>query len=166
MFLARGVGRNSLYQAHGSGAACFGVNRDYLHHQDFTFQKDYCYSRCHYCYRYFARWTVYSGHANPSDRPSNQLVPRRQSIHVDKMERVLAVQNETKSTATRVTKEGKSITYCMHVLQQPARARACGAGAKCEVLEFRPHPYLLTSLNSVSRSSSSGSAANSRASHI
>jgi hypothetical protein len=42
------------------------------------------------------------------------------------------VTNETQSQASRVTKEGKRITYRMHVIQQPERARACGSGAKCK----------------------------------
>lgn len=45
--------------------------------------------------------------------------------------RILAVDNETKSTMTRATKDGRQLTYEMNVLQQPMRARACGAGAKC-----------------------------------
>ena len=45
---------------------------------------------------------------------------------------VLSVDNETKSSTTRTTVEGKTITYRMTVLQQPVRARACGQGAKCE----------------------------------
>ena len=32
---------------------------------------------------------------------------------------------------TRVTKDGRKLTYEMKVLQQPMRARACGSGAKC-----------------------------------
>jgi hypothetical protein len=32
----------------------------------------------------------------------------------------------------RITQEGKKITYQLKVMQQPERARACGAGAKCE----------------------------------
>jgi len=53
---------------------------------------------------------------------------------MDQMERanVIPVANETKSSASRMTAEGKQIKYCMTVLQQPLRARACGAGAKCE----------------------------------
>ncbi|KXL44486.1 hypothetical protein M433DRAFT_160594 [Acidomyces richmondensis BFW] len=43
---------------------------------------------------------------------------------------VIPVDNETRSQATRTTQEGKQIRYCMNVLQQPQRARACGAGAK------------------------------------
>ncbi|KAL4936681.1 velvet factor-domain-containing protein [Aspergillus oleicola] len=31
---------------------------------------------------------------------------------------------------SRTTREGKKLTYLLHVLQQPQRARACGAGAK------------------------------------
>ncbi|GAB7366433.1 hypothetical protein MBLNU230_g8230t1 [Neophaeotheca triangularis] len=43
---------------------------------------------------------------------------------------ILAVDNETKSTMMRSTKDGRQLTYEMNVLQQPMRARACGAGAK------------------------------------
>ncbi|KAK3719666.1 velum formation-related protein [Vermiconidia calcicola] len=43
---------------------------------------------------------------------------------------VRPVENETKSQASRTTKEGKKFTYRLNVLQQPLRARACGSGAK------------------------------------
>jgi hypothetical protein len=43
---------------------------------------------------------------------------------------VIPVDNETESTTSRVTVEGRTITYKLHVLQQPVRARACGQGAK------------------------------------
>jgi hypothetical protein len=33
---------------------------------------------------------------------------------------------------TRVTKEGRKLTYRLKVIQQPERARACGSGAKCK----------------------------------
>ena len=60
---------------------------------------------------------------------------------MEQMERgnVIPVSNETKSSISRVTAEGKQIRYCMNVLQQPLRARACGAGAKCKssVGEYR-----------------------------
>lgn len=39
--------------------------------------------------------------------------------------------NETEHTVSRVTREGKNVTYKLSVMQQPERARACGAGAKC-----------------------------------
>lgn len=42
----------------------------------------------------------------------------------------IQVSNETKSSSSRVTKEGKTITYQLQVIQQPERARACGSGAK------------------------------------
>ncbi|KAK4986394.1 hypothetical protein LTR66_007886, partial [Elasticomyces elasticus] len=42
----------------------------------------------------------------------------------------LTPANETTSSTTRVTKEGRRITYTMNVIQQPERARACGSGAK------------------------------------
>ncbi len=35
-------------------------------------------------------------------------------------------------TVNRVTKEGRKLTYCLTVIQQPERARACGSGAKCK----------------------------------
>jgi hypothetical protein len=46
---------------------------------------------------------------------------------------VIPVANETNSSSSRITKEGKKITYCMKVIQQPERARACGSGAKCKL---------------------------------
>ncbi|KAK4962806.1 velum formation-related protein [Elasticomyces elasticus] len=44
--------------------------------------------------------------------------------------RVIPVDNESKSSAMRTTKDGKQLLYTLEVLQQPVRARACGAGAK------------------------------------
>ncbi|KAJ5147349.1 Velvet factor [Penicillium atrosanguineum] len=38
--------------------------------------------------------------------------------------------NETEHSVSRITREGKQITYKLSVMQQPERARACGAGAK------------------------------------
>ncbi|KAK3671681.1 velum formation-related protein [Recurvomyces mirabilis] len=38
--------------------------------------------------------------------------------------------NVTTSRTTRVTKDGKTLNYHLKVIQQPERARACGAGAK------------------------------------
>ena len=38
------------------------------------------------------------------------------------------------ASLTRVTKEGRTLTYFMTVIQQPERARACGSGAKCKPL--------------------------------
>lgn len=38
------------------------------------------------------------------------------------------------ASLTRVTKEGRTLTYCLTVIQQPERARACGSGAKCKSL--------------------------------
>jgi hypothetical protein len=45
---------------------------------------------------------------------------------------VRAVENETTGTTSRTTKEGRKVSYQLTVLQQPSRARACGAGAKCK----------------------------------
>ncbi|KAL2828399.1 velvet factor-domain-containing protein [Aspergillus cavernicola] len=38
--------------------------------------------------------------------------------------------NETEHSVSRITRDGKKITYKLNVMQQPERARACGAGAK------------------------------------
>ncbi|KAJ5883771.1 Developmental and secondary metabolism regulator veA [Penicillium subrubescens] len=38
--------------------------------------------------------------------------------------------NETAHSVSRITREGKKLTYNLSVMQQPERARACGAGAK------------------------------------
>ncbi|KAK2764253.1 velvet protein [Arachnomyces sp. PD_36] len=46
------------------------------------------------------------------------------------MENPLHPRNETEHSFTRITKEGKTLTYNLQVIQQPERARACGAGAK------------------------------------
>ncbi|EEA25748.1 hypothetical protein TMatcc_006018 [Talaromyces marneffei ATCC 18224] len=43
---------------------------------------------------------------------------------------LMAPINETEHSCTRVSREGKRITYNLKVIQQPERARACGAGAK------------------------------------
>lgn len=47
---------------------------------------------------------------------------------------VRAVENETTGTTSRTTKDGRKMSYQLTVLQQPSRARACGAGAKCKLL--------------------------------
>ncbi|KAI9703085.1 MAG: velvet protein [Bogoriella megaspora] len=46
------------------------------------------------------------------------------------MASTIPVSNETQSTASRVTKEGRRISYHLKVIQPPERARACGSGAK------------------------------------
>lgn len=43
---------------------------------------------------------------------------------------ILHPPNETKHTISRITREGKKISYTLNVIQQPERARACGAGAR------------------------------------
>ncbi|KUL87218.1 hypothetical protein ZTR_03295 [Talaromyces verruculosus] len=43
---------------------------------------------------------------------------------------LMAPVNETEHSFSRVSREGKRITYTLKVIQQPERARACGAGAK------------------------------------
>jgi hypothetical protein len=46
--------------------------------------------------------------------------------------RLIPVENETKASARREMQDGKRLLYELTVLQQPQRARACGAGAKCK----------------------------------
>lgn len=43
-----------------------------------------------------------------------------------------SVHSQRQGEVSRVTRSGRKITYCLNVIQQPERARACGAGAKCE----------------------------------
>lgn len=56
---------------------------------------------------------------------------------------IIPVANETLSSSSRMTKEGKKITYQMSVIQQPERARACGSGAKCELTHQTTQPERL-----------------------
>lgn len=42
--------------------------------------------------------------------------------------------NESRSEMRRVTVGGRKLNYTLHVLQEPARARACGAGPRCRLL--------------------------------
>nr|POE53412.1 developmental and secondary metabolism regulator mve1 [Quercus suber] len=68
----------------------------------------------------------------------------------ERSERLIKVDNETHSTTSRLTAEGKHLTYQLEVIQQPQRARACGAGAKCtSPLSIQ---FLCTSLTSSSAS--------------
>jgi len=39
--------------------------------------------------------------------------------------------NETTSAVSRVTADGRKLSYRLTVIQHPKRARACGAGARC-----------------------------------
>ena len=39
--------------------------------------------------------------------------------------------DESYNSATRRTIDGRTLEYKLHVIQQPQRARACGAGARC-----------------------------------
>ena len=48
---------------------------------------------------------------------------------------------------TRMTKDGRKLTYEMKVLQQPQRARACGSGAKCLSSADTPTIYSLQHTN-------------------
>ena len=55
----------------------------------------------------------------------------KQRLDSSAMASVIQVSNETKASFTRSTKDGRTLTYELQVLQQPQRARACGSGAKC-----------------------------------
>ena len=48
------------------------------------------------------------------------------------MATVAAAGADTGTKISRMTKDGRKITYMLTVIQQPERARACGSGAKCE----------------------------------
>lgn len=52
------------------------------------------------------------------------------------MTSVLQVEHESNNSIKRMTNEGRQLTYELHVLQQPERARACGSGAKCQSHSF------------------------------
>ena len=41
--------------------------------------------------------------------------------------------NESRSETRRCTNGGRKLKYMLHVLQEPARARACGAGPRCKL---------------------------------
>ncbi|KAG0154915.1 hypothetical protein PDIDSM_488 [Penicillium digitatum] len=43
---------------------------------------------------------------------------------------IMPPHNETEHSVSRITREGKQLTYKLSVMQQPERARACGGGAK------------------------------------
>jgi len=43
---------------------------------------------------------------------------------------ILHPLKETENSVSRITREGKNISYTLRVIQQPERARACGAGAR------------------------------------
>ena len=59
------------------------------------------------------------------------------------MASIMAVSNETKTSTTRMTKEGRQLRYELEVIQQPERARACGSGAKCQF----PLPYQVLAID-------------------
>ncbi|KAE9372067.1 hypothetical protein N431DRAFT_235725 [Stipitochalara longipes BDJ] len=42
----------------------------------------------------------------------------------------MAAPPPSTASVSRVTKKGRKLTYCLTVIQQPERARACGSGAK------------------------------------
>lgn len=46
------------------------------------------------------------------------------------MASVISVSTENQHTSSRVTRDGRKITYKLNVIQRPLRARACGQGAK------------------------------------
>lgn len=65
--------------------------------------------------------------------------------------------NETEHSVSRITREGKQLTYKLSVMQQPERARACGAGAKCESCSEQKRRFeVLTGFDSLRRPSSGG----------
>jgi hypothetical protein len=57
-----------------------------------------------------------------------------------------APANEDHSTTYRQTFDGRTLKYTLTVLQQPERARACGAGARCESQHRPPFFFAVTNL--------------------
>jgi hypothetical protein len=80
-----------------------------------------------------------------------------------------APANEDHNTTHRQTFDGRTLKYTLTVLQQPERARACGAGARCEFRHRENHVSPLCMLlisHSFSRPPSSRSSSSHRASCI
>lgn len=50
----------------------------------------------------------------------------------DKKYIMLKVENETLCEFVRTTVGGRNLRYRLHVIQEPAKARACGSGPRCE----------------------------------
>lgn len=46
---------------------------------------------------------------------------------------MLKVENETLAEFQRTTVGGRSLRYRLHVIQEPAKARACGSGPRCKL---------------------------------
>lgn len=51
---------------------------------------------------------------------------------------ILPCENETQCQVSRKSKEGKTLTYKLHIIQQPLQARACGSGQKCTLILSSP----------------------------
>lgn len=49
----------------------------------------------------------------------------------DKKFIMLKVENETLCEFVRTTVGGRNLRYRLHVIQEPAKARACGSGPRC-----------------------------------
>ena len=64
------------------------------------------------------------------------------TVEYTRMATTIAVSNETEASAVCFV-NGRKLTYEMKVLQQPERARACGAGAKCTQHWKYPCPSML-----------------------
>lgn len=59
---------------------------------------------------------------------------------LDKVYNMVEVENEEVVSMTRLMCNGRKVRYDLKVLQHPERARACGAGARCELF---PTSHLL-----------------------
>ena len=54
---------------------------------------------------------------------------------MDKLTLWANATNVTTAKSSRRTVDGRRLTYQLHVLQQPERARACGNGAKGQQID-------------------------------
>jgi hypothetical protein len=74
----------------------------------------------------------------PSDGLTTTAMRHHQSSdpEVTKLSAAMCVERGD-TCLKRVTKEGRTLTYFIKVIQQPSHARACGSGAKCKIYPIR-----------------------------
>jgi hypothetical protein len=83
----------------------------------------------------------------------DQCEKQHQSANMATRPPIMPPHNETEHSVSRITREGKQLTYKLSVMQQPERARACGAGAKCKDQDMESGSRSLTISSSIGRPS-------------